>query len=66
MARKLTARALQERYGVVDRTLDRWVKAGILPEPMRINHRRYWDSDEVEARDRARSARVVTDIAASS
>ena len=26
MARKLTSRALQERYGVADRTLDRWVE----------------------------------------
>lgn len=64
MARKLTARALQERYGVVDRTLDRWVEFGILPEPMRINHRRYWDEDEIEARDRARSMRAVAAVSA--
>ena len=62
MARKLTARALQERYGVVDRTLDRWVKAGILPEPMRINHRRYWDEAQVEERDRARSERAIAAV----
>jgi predicted site-specific integrase-resolvase len=43
MARKLTSRVLQARYGVVDRTIDRWVEAGILPVPMRINKIRYWD-----------------------
>lgn len=59
MARKLTSRALQERYGVADRTLDRWVESGILPEPMRINQRRYWDEEEIEARDRARSTRAI-------
>jgi DNA-binding transcriptional MerR regulator len=62
MSRKLTARALQERYGVVDRTLDRWVESGILPEPMRINHRRYWDEAEIEARDRARSTLAVAAV----
>jgi hypothetical protein len=36
-ARKLTCRALQERYGVVDKTIDRWVQSGVLPAPMYIN-----------------------------
>ena len=54
MARKLTSRALQERYGVVDRTIDRWVESGVLPQPMRINKIRYWDLDEIEARDTQR------------
>jgi hypothetical protein len=53
-ARKLTCRALQERYGVVDRTIDRWVQTGVLPAPMYINKRRYWDADEIEQRDRDR------------
>jgi predicted DNA-binding transcriptional regulator AlpA len=57
MARKLTTRALQKRYNeVADRTIDRWVKAGILPQPMRINKIRYWDEDEVEQYDRERMA----------
>jgi predicted DNA-binding transcriptional regulator AlpA len=54
MARKLTSRALQERYGVVDRTIDRWVETGVLPQPMRINKIRYWDLEEIEARDTQR------------
>jgi predicted DNA-binding transcriptional regulator AlpA len=54
MARKLTSRALQERYGVVDRTIDRWVESGVLPQPMRINKIRYWDLEEIEARDSQR------------
>jgi hypothetical protein len=53
-ARKLTCRALQEMYGVVDKTIDRWVQRGVLPEPMYINKRRYWDADEVAQRDRDR------------
>ena len=56
MARKLTSRALQQRYGVVDRTIDRWTEAGILPEPLRINKIRYWDETEIEKRERERMA----------
>jgi len=41
------------RYGdVVDRTIDRWTAAGILPEPLVINRRRYWDEEELERRER--------------
>jgi predicted DNA-binding transcriptional regulator AlpA len=54
MARKLTARALQQRYGVVVRTVDRWVATGVLPKPMRINKIRYWDEAEIEERERKR------------
>ena len=55
--RKLvTARRLCERYGVVPRTIDRWLEAGLLPEPLRINTIRYWDEAEIEQRDRERSA----------
>ena len=31
--RKVTARVLCQRYGVVTKTIDRWVTAGILPRP---------------------------------
>jgi predicted DNA-binding transcriptional regulator AlpA len=58
--RKLTARALCERYGVVSKTIDRWTETGILPQPMRINRYRYWDLNEVERRDRERSRTVVS------
>jgi DNA-binding transcriptional MerR regulator len=56
MAQKLTTRALQERYSVTDRTIDRWLAAGILPPPMRINGRKYWDEKEIEERERERMA----------
>jgi predicted DNA-binding transcriptional regulator AlpA len=56
MARKLTSRALQHRYGVVDRTIDRWVETGILPVPLRINKIRYWDEAEIETAERKRMA----------
>jgi hypothetical protein len=59
--RKLTCRALTERYGVVDRTIDRWVATGVLPEPMRINSIRYWDLDELEEFERERKAQAGKD-----
>jgi len=33
-------------------TIDRWVASGILPPPIRINHRRYWDEEALEERER--------------
>jgi len=55
--RKLvTTRRLCERYDVVPRTIDRWLAAGILPPPMRINGLRYWSEDEIERRDQERLA----------
>jgi predicted site-specific integrase-resolvase len=60
MTRKLTCRVLCERYGVVDRTIDRWVEAGILPVPMRINKVRYWDLDEIEQFERERMAKALS------
>jgi DNA-binding transcriptional MerR regulator len=66
MTRKLTSRALQQRYGVVDRTIDRWTEAGILPEPMRINKVRYWDEQEIEQLDRERAAKAIDAMAVAS
>jgi predicted DNA-binding transcriptional regulator AlpA len=55
MTRKLiTCRVLQQRYGVSDRTIDRWLEASILPQPMRINKVRYWDEAEIENAERKR------------
>jgi predicted DNA-binding transcriptional regulator AlpA len=54
--RKVTCRALTERYGVVDRTIDRCVATGALPQPMRINKIRYWDLGEIEEREREHKA----------
>jgi hypothetical protein len=39
------------RHGVCTRTLDRWVKNGILPAPVRINGRKYWPTDIAPRRD---------------
>ena len=55
MTRKLTARLLCERYSVTDRTIDRWVASGILPQPMRINRVRYWDETDIEEMERKRA-----------
>lgn len=53
--RLLRTRDMRERFGgVVPETLKRWVRAGILPEPLTINHVRYWDLREVEEFERAR------------
>jgi predicted DNA-binding transcriptional regulator AlpA len=52
--RLLNSRAIAERYNIVAQTVDRWVKSGVLPQPFRINSVRYWDADEIEARDRTR------------
>ena len=48
--RKVTTRYLCQKYGVVDRTIDRWVEVGILPKPVYINKIRYFDLEEVEKR----------------
>jgi hypothetical protein len=51
-ARKLVARDLINYFGVVDRTITRWVETGILPQPIYINHRRYWDEDAIAEAER--------------
>jgi DNA-binding transcriptional MerR regulator len=51
-SRRLQTRSLCERYDVVGRTIDRWVEQGILPPPIIINRRRYWDEQELEQRER--------------
>jgi MerR HTH family regulatory protein len=55
LGRKLPTRLMCERYGVVDRTINRWEEAGVIPQAERINGRRYWDEEEVEKRDRERA-----------
>jgi len=49
------------RYGdVADKTIDRWVASGILPTPLVINKRRYWDEAELEQRERTNMGRKLT------
>jgi hypothetical protein len=54
LGRKLPTRLLCERYGVVDRTINRWEKTGVIPQAEWINGRKYWDEESVEKRDRER------------
>jgi predicted DNA-binding transcriptional regulator AlpA len=48
--RKVTVRYLCQRFGIVDRTVDRWIETGILPKPVYINKIRYFDLEEVDRR----------------
>lgn len=54
----LPARKTWERYGVTDRTLDRWLAREDLqfPKPTIVNGRRYWRLSELEAWERARAS----------
>jgi predicted site-specific integrase-resolvase len=52
MSKRLPIKAMCERYTVCDRTIDRWTAAGILPAPLVINKRRYWNEDEIEQYER--------------
>ena len=51
--KKLPTRSVCERYGVVDRTIERWIADPKLnfPKPMIVNKRRYFDVDELDAFD---------------
>lgn len=51
------------RYGVTDRTIDRWLDRGILPEPVRINRYRYWRVSDLERFERERMGANKTDTA---
>jgi len=54
--RLIPTRAVCARYGVVDRTIDRWVadpKLGFA-QPIYINNRRYFDEEQLEEFERRR------------
>jgi predicted DNA-binding transcriptional regulator AlpA len=59
LSRRLPARQVWERFGVTDRTLDRWLANGDLgfPRPISINNRRYFDEREIVAWERAQAAK---------
>jgi DNA-binding transcriptional MerR regulator len=42
MPTRLSTSATARRLGVSIRSIDRWLAAGILPQPIRINKRKYW------------------------
>ena len=39
-----------ERFGISSVTLNRWHKRGLLPMPVRLGRRNYYERAEVEAR----------------
>lgn len=50
----INRRQLRERLPVSDMTIWRWVKAGVLAAPVKINGRNYWrDIDVARLVDRA-------------
>jgi hypothetical protein len=55
-------RAVRRRYGDCSaRTIDRWVKAGVLPAPDQvINNRRFWSEDGLDRHDRRRTVEAAT------
>jgi predicted DNA-binding transcriptional regulator AlpA len=55
--RKVGIKELTERYGVVPRTVDRWLADADLgfPKPLVINGRRYWALSEIEQWEHARA-----------
>jgi predicted DNA-binding transcriptional regulator AlpA len=59
MSRKLAVRAVCARYGIAERTTDRWVETGELPKPVYIRGRRYWDEQELDQRDEARKTEAA-------
>jgi predicted DNA-binding transcriptional regulator AlpA len=56
---RLPARLVWTRFGVTDRTLDRWLANEALkfPRPLVINHRRYFVLEEIEEWERAQAAK---------
>ncbi len=53
------------RFGIVDRTLDRWIasKSLAFPRPIVINRRRYFEIDEVTAWENTRKQAAPSDEA---
>lgn len=56
---KITAPRLCVRFGICDRTLDRWLidPRMSFPRPIYINKRRYWELAEIEEWERAQACR---------
>ena len=64
LGRKLTSKAVAERYDVTIRTVERWTDAGILSQPMRIHKVKYWDELEIEQMERVRMSQRTSEVAA--
>jgi hypothetical protein len=50
-SRKIPFAEFARIWGVSTRTLDRWIEQKILPEPERINSRKYFSSDVTPRHD---------------
>jgi DNA-binding transcriptional MerR regulator len=61
-SRRLAIRKVRERYDVCGRTIDRWLEKGILPPPIFVRGRRYWELSALEQAERAgmKATRDVT------
>ena len=57
----ISASIVSQRFGVSVRTVSRWIEAGILPVPMYINKRRYFDEREIEEFERQRKVRDISE-----
>jgi predicted site-specific integrase-resolvase len=55
MTKYLPLKSVSARYGISDRTVDRWVEAGDLPPATYIRGRRYWPEELLDQHDQARS-----------
>ena len=55
---RLTTARIAQRYDVVTRTVERWERDQRLgfPQPLKINGRKYWSLDAIEAWERQRAA----------
>jgi predicted DNA-binding transcriptional regulator AlpA len=54
-----SARKVCERYGIVDRTLDRWLQrtdVAFPPPDMVVNGRRFWKEGSLQVWERSRAA----------
>jgi hypothetical protein len=60
MSKWLPAEKLRNRYNRSARTIDRWVEVGVLPPPVYIRRRRYWDEEVLNEHDAARQAEAVS------
>ena len=47
-------RDLCRRYKVSPRTIYRWIEAGILPQPININNRLFFDDAALDEKERER------------
>jgi predicted DNA-binding transcriptional regulator AlpA len=57
----LPTKKVWERYGVTDRTIDRWLNdpAMDFPRPLKINGRRYFNELQLIAWERRRAGRAA-------